>query len=90
MFKIRYSFLFPEQFQYIIPVRKNEETEKNNHSYYLGVFDEFITWFTPEYDLIKQEHYVTAIQCRDRQHIQDSKHNGQEGGQVPECRPVPG
>ena len=48
-FRHRSSVLFPNKPQNIIPVCKNQECKKNNHSCNLGIFKELIAWFSSCY-----------------------------------------
>ncbi len=63
-----------EEAEYIITVCVDQQSEKQEHTGYLGIFEELIARLATGNYLIQEEHHMTAIQRRNRQYI----HKGQD------------
>ncbi len=54
--------LIPEQLDDIVSVSENEQSKKEHHTCYLGIFHKLIAGFAAGDYLVHQEHHVAAIQ----------------------------
>ena len=67
----------------------NHQCEQQHKPGYLCVFHEFVARFSSEQHFIKQEHHMTAIQSRNRQHVHKGKNDGDEGSGCLKDLPIP-
>ena len=68
--------LIPEQLDDVVSVSENEQSKKEHHTCYLGVFHEFIAGLAPADDLIGQEHHMSSIEGGDGKQVKDCEHDG--------------
>src|SRR6056297_710493 len=73
----------------IVSIGVYEDSQKNEHTGYLCIFKEFITGLLPAQDLVEQEHHVSSVEGRNRQHVDNGQDDRQESGQIPESIPIP-
>jgi len=73
----------------VIPVYVDHECKNNYHSYYLCVFQHFLTWFTSGNHFQYCEKHMSPIQGWYGKNIHKCECNGEKCGDHPERLPVP-
>ena len=75
--------------QDVVEVGHHHEDNQNGDAGVLGIDHKLIRRLAASNDLVKKEEHVATVEGGDGQNVHESKDDTQEGGHLPEHKPIP-